>query len=40
MTRFKELDDRDYAEYFLIGTFLSIILSGAVALVTHSLTGV
>lgn len=35
MTRFKQLDDREFAEYFLIGTFLSIILAGSVALLTQ-----
>lgn len=37
MTRFKQLDDREFAEYFLIGTFLSIILAGSAALVTQCL---
>lgn len=37
MTRFKQLDDREFAEYFLIGTLLSIILAGSVALITQSL---
>ena len=32
MARFKTLDDRDFAEYFLIGTLLSIALAGALAL--------
>ena len=37
MTRFKQLDDREFAEYFLIGTFLSIILAGSAALITQCL---
>ncbi len=32
MARFKTLDDRDFAEYFLIGTLLSITLAGGLAL--------
>ena len=32
ITRFKELEDREFAEYFLIGTLLSAIISGAIAL--------
>jgi hypothetical protein len=37
ITRFKQLDDREFAEYFLIGTLLSIILAGSVALLTRIL---
>ena len=37
MTRFKQLDDREFAEYFLIGTLLSIIFVGAAALLTQRL---
>lgn len=37
MTRFKQLDNRDFAEYFLIGTLLSIILAGLAALATQCL---
>jgi hypothetical protein len=37
IARFKQLDDREFAEYFLIGTFLSIIFAGAVALLAQSL---
>lgn len=37
VTRFKELDDREFAEYFLIGTLLSSIISGAVALLVRGL---
>ena len=32
LARFQNLDDREFAEYFLIGTFLSVVLAGAVAL--------
>jgi len=37
ITRFKELDRRDFAEYFLIGTLLSAILAGAIALLVKIL---
>jgi len=37
MTRFKQLDDREFAEYFLIGTLLSIIFAGSAALVIRCL---
>jgi hypothetical protein len=40
MTRFKQLDDREFAEYFLIGTFLSIILAGSAALITKRLINI
>ena len=32
ITRFKELENREFAEYFLIGTLLSSIISGAIAM--------
>jgi len=32
LARFQNLDNRDFAEYFLIGTFLSVVLAGGVAL--------
>ena len=32
ITRFKKLEERTFAEYFLIGTLLSAILAGAIAL--------
>lgn len=32
LARFNNLDNKDFAEYFLIGTFLSVILSGLIAL--------
>ena len=37
MTRFKQLDDRDFAEYFLIGTLMSIIFAGVPAFITRYL---
>ncbi len=39
MTRFKQLDNREFAEYFLIGTLLSVLLAGMVALLVRSLLG-
>ncbi|MEK7269347.1 MAG: hypothetical protein AAB215_00230, partial [Planctomycetota bacterium] len=33
LARFKNLDDREFAEYFLIGTMLSIVLAGGIALI-------
>ena len=36
LARFNNLDDRNFAEYFLIGTFLSAILAGAIALSVRS----
>jgi len=33
LARFKNLDHREFAEYFLIGTMLSIILAGGIALI-------
>jgi hypothetical protein len=35
MARFKNLDDRDFAEYFLVGTLLSLVAAGSVALFTR-----
>jgi hypothetical protein len=32
LARFQNLDDREFAEYFLIGTFLSVVLAGGIAL--------
>ena len=37
IARFKELENRDFAEYFLIGTLLSIVIAGSIALVTRAL---
>jgi len=37
ITRFKELENREFAEYFLIGTLLSAIISGAIALLIRSI---
>lgn len=37
ITRFKELENREFAEYFLIGTLLSAIISGAIALLIKSI---
>jgi len=33
MARFKSLEDRDFAEYFLLGTLMSVVLAGAAGLV-------
>lgn len=38
LARFNNLDDRDFAEYFLIGTFLSVVLAGAIALATNAIS--
>jgi len=35
MARFKSLDDRDFAEYFLIGTLLSLVSAATIALFTQ-----
>jgi hypothetical protein len=35
MCRFKNLDDRDFAEYFLVGTLLSVIGAATLALLTR-----
>ena len=32
MSRFKQLDNREFAEYFLVGTLSSVIIAGAAAL--------
>ena len=37
ITRFKELENREFAEYFLIGTLLSSIISGAIALLIRGI---
>jgi len=37
LARFQNLDDRDFAEYFLIGTFLSVVLAGGVALAVKAI---
>lgn len=37
LARFKSLEDREFAEYFLIGTMMSIVLSGGIALVARQL---
>ena len=34
MARFKNLEDRNFAEYFLVGTLLSLMAAGSVALLT------
>ncbi|MDP2876966.1 MAG: hypothetical protein Q8O00_12340 [Holophaga sp.] len=33
MARFKSLEDRDFAEYFLLGTLMSVVLAGAAGLI-------
>lgn len=35
MARFKNLEDRNFAEYFLVGTLLSLMAAGSVALLTQ-----
>jgi pimeloyl-ACP methyl ester carboxylesterase len=37
LARFQNLDNREFAEYFLIGTFLSVVLAGAIALAVQSI---
>lgn len=37
MARFKNLDNRNFAEYFLVGTLLSLVAAGSVALFTKLL---
>lgn len=37
ITRFKKLEERTFAEYFLIGTLLSAVVAGAIALLTKKL---
>ena len=32
LARFQSMDDRDFAEYFLIGTFSSLVTAGTIAL--------
>lgn len=39
MARFKTLDDRDFAEYFLVGTLLSVVLAGGLALAVRRALG-
>lgn len=35
MARFKSLDDREFAEYFLLGTLLSVLLAGVLGMVVR-----
>jgi hypothetical protein len=37
IARFKNLDDREFAEYFIVGTLLSVVSAGGIALVIHRL---
>jgi hypothetical protein len=37
MARFKVLDNRDFAEYFLVGTFLSLLSAGVITLFIRAL---
>ncbi|HGY55783.1 MAG TPA: hypothetical protein ENK44_08785 [Caldithrix abyssi] len=39
LARFKKMDDKDFAEYFLIGSFLSIILAAIPAVVVKYMAG-
>lgn len=39
MARFKTLDDRDFAEYFLVGTLLSVAIAGGLALAVKKALG-
>ena len=39
MARFKQLEDRQFAEYYLIGTLLSFFFALIVALITQALVG-
>lgn len=39
MARFKSLDERPFAEYFILGTLLSVVLGGAVALAVRRACG-
>jgi hypothetical protein len=39
IARFKELEERDFAEYFLIGTMLSTVTSGGIAMLVKHLAG-
>lgn len=36
LARFRNLDDQAFAEYFLVGTLLSVVLAGAVALAVRA----
>ena len=36
LARFKNLDDREFAEYFLVGTMLSIVLAGGIGVIIKS----
>lgn len=36
LARFKNLDDQGFAEYFLVGTLLSVVIAGAVALAVRA----
>ncbi len=36
LARFKDLQDREFAEYFLIGTMLSMVLAGAIGLLAQA----
>ena len=39
MARFKSLEDRDFAEYFLLGTLMSVVLAGAAGLAVKRILG-
>jgi hypothetical protein len=39
LARFQSLDDRDFAEYFLIGTFASLVTAGTIALFIQRMLG-
>ena len=39
LARFQSLNDRDFAEYFLIGTFASLVTAGAIALFIQRMLG-
>ena len=39
MARFKQLEDRQFAEYYLIGTLLSFFFAIIVALIAQALVG-
>lgn len=39
MARFKSLDKRPFAEYFILGTLLSVVLGGIVALSVRKACG-
>ncbi|MBS1767147.1 MAG: hypothetical protein JST05_07080 [Acidobacteria bacterium] len=40
LARFKNLDEQDFAEYFLVGTLLSVTIAGAAALATRAALGI